>query len=303
MLSKYEEIRMMGRAGGDEGGAEVRAPRFYWTAAHSRTLRELAAQGRTAPEIAEAIGCRVALVRTRAVREGVKVKRSIVGRIIWTAELDKTLRQRYPTDTAAAIARDIGATERAVYMRASTLGLRKSSEWIAENCRNNWRRGALERARKSHFKKGQAPHNKGVPASEWMPDPGLSPETQFKPGEMPYNWVPVGTYRITTQGDLEQKISDDRTPGMSRRNWRPVRVLVWEAEHGPVPEGHVVRFKAGFASTDPDAIKPEHLECITRAENMKRNSFWENLPPDAARLVQLRGVLNRRINSLTRDGK
>lgn len=277
--------------------------RFLWTEAHSRAMRELARKGCTAPQIAEAIGCRVALVRTRAAREGVELKRAIAGRVIWTAELDNIMRQRYPTETAATIASDIGATERAVYMRASTLGLRKSQEWMAEASRLNWQRGVFDRARPAQFQPGQTPHNKGVPAAEWMPNPGLSPETQFKPGEMPYNWVPVGTYRITTQGDLEQKISDDRTPGMSRRNWRPVRVLVWEAEHGPVPEGHVVRFKAGFASTDPDAIKPEHLECITRAENMKRNSFWENLPPDAARLVQLRGALNRRINSLTRDGK
>lgn len=277
--------------------------RFLWTEAHSRAMRELSRKGCTAPQIAEAIGCRVALVRTRAAREGVELKRAIAGRVIWTAELDNIMRQRYPTETAATIASDIGASERAVYMRANTLGLRKTRAWMAEASRLNWQRGVFDRARPAQFQPGQTPHNKGVPAAEWMPNPGLSPETQFKPGDMPYNWVPVGTYRITTQGDLEQKISDDRTPGMSRRNWRPVRVLVWEAEHGPVPEGHVVRFKAGFASTDPDAIKPEHLECITRAENMKRNSFWENLPPDAARLVQLRGVLNRRINSLTRDGK
>ncbi|MEN1942689.1 HNH endonuclease signature motif containing protein [Luteimonas sp. MJ293] len=90
---------------------------------------------------------------------------------------------------------------------------------------------------------------------------------------------------------------------MGRRNWRPVRVLVWEAAHGPVPEGHVVRFKDGCASTNPDEITADKLECITRAENMKRNSYWETLPPDAARLVQLRSALNRRINTLTRDDK
>lgn len=276
--------------------------RFIWTEAHTRTLARLAAEGKTPPEIAAALGCKQRLVRVRAARHGIEVKRAIGKKFNWTPEADAELRARYESETAADIARDFGCTERALYMRAHALGLRKSSEWARECTRRRWAQGRHEGSRRSHFRKGQAPVNKGRPQKEWMPAASRRrcAATQFRPGEMPYNWVPVGSYRVTTQGDVERKVADDRTPGMSRRNWRPVRVLVWEAAHGPVPRGHVVRFKDGKATTDPDAIKPEHLECITRAENMRRNSYHTHLPPDVARLVQLRGALTRKINNRTR---
>lgn len=278
----------------------MRQRRFLWTDAHTRRLREAAKQGVTAGELAEEFGCATSVVRTRAQRHGVKLKRAIGKPFGWTPEREAELARRYETQSAAEIAEAMGCTVGAVYNRAWSLGLKKTSEWARECTRRRWADGRHKNSRRAHFRPGHVPHNKGVPQSEWM-DPGRSVETRFKPGEMPYNWVPIGSYRVTTAGDVEQKVTDDRTPGKSRNNWRPVRVLVWEAEHGPVPKGYVVRFKDGCATTDPDAIKVEHLECISRAENMKRNSFWENLPPDAARLVQLRGALNRRINKLERE--
>lgn len=273
--------------------------RRVWTATDTARLRRLAAKGLTPPEIAEAMGCSQNLVRDRAQRHGVALKRAIAKKFKWTPEADAILRARYESETAAAIARDFGCTERALYMRAHGLGLRKSSEWARECTRRRWAEGRHENSR-AGLAKGRG-WNKGLPQSEWIRNPEAVQATQFRPGEMPYNWVPVGSYRVTSGGDLEQKVADDRTPGMSRRNWRPVRVLVWEAAHGPVPRGHVVRFKDGKATTDPDAIRLEHLECITRAENMRRNSYHTHLPPDVARLVQLRGALTRKINRKTKE--
>ncbi|NLA67198.1 MAG: HNH endonuclease [Gammaproteobacteria bacterium] len=271
--------------------------RFLWTDAHTRALQRLAAKGLAAPEIAARIGCDPKLVRVRAIRHGVTLRRAIARKFAWTPEAEAELSRRYESETAAAIAADIGCTEHALYMKAHALGLRKSSDWARECTRRRWAEGRHENSR-AGLAKGRG-WNTGLPQSEWMA-PQAAAATQFRPGEMPYNWVPVGSYRVTTAGDLEQKVADDRTPGMSRRNWKPVRVLVWEAAHGPVPKGHVVRFRDGKATTELAAITPDILECITRAENMKRNSFWENLPPDVARLVQLRGALNRKINNRTR---
>lgn len=277
----------------------MRQRRFLWTDAHTRRLREAAKQGRTAGELAAEFGCATSVVRTRAQRHGVKLKRAIGKPFGWTPEREAELARRYETQSAAEIAEAMGCTVGAVYNRAWSLGLKKTSEWARECTRRRWADGRHKNSL-AGLEKGRG-WNKGLPQSEWIRDPSKVAATQFKPGEMPYNWVPIGSYRVTTAGDVEQKVADDRTPGKSRRNWRPVRVLVWEAEHGPVPKGHVVRFRDGCATTDPDAIKVEHLECISRAENMRRNSFWENLPPDAARLVQLRGALNRRINNLERE--
>lgn len=275
--------------------------RFLWTPTDTRRLSRLAAKGMAAPEIATVIGCDSKLIRDRARRHGVKLRRAIANKFAWTAEADAELRRRYESETAKEIANDLGCSERALYMRAQSLGLRKDSEWARECTRRRWAQGRHENSL-AGLEKGRG-WNKGMPQAEWIRDPSKVAATQFKPGQMPYNWVPVGSYRVTTQGDVEQKVADDRTPGMSRRNWKPVRVLVWEAAHGPVPRGHVVRFRDGKATTDPAAIKVEDLECLTRAENMRRNSFWENLPPDVARLVQLRGALNRKINNRTRGEK
>lgn len=270
--------------------------RFLWTPADTKRMARLAADGMTAPEIAAAIGCDSKLIRDRARRHGVKLRRAIANKFAWTPEADDELRRRYESETAKEIADDLGCTERALYMRAHALGLRKDSEWARECTRRRWAQGRHENSL-AGLAKGRA-WNKGLRGVV-----GVQPEcqaTQFKPGQMPYNWVPVGSYRVTSGGDVEQKVADDRTPGMSRRNWRPVRVLVWEERHGPVPKGHVVRFRPGHATTDPDSIKPEHLECVSRAENMRRNSYHTHLPPEVARLVQLRGALNRKINNRLR---
>ena len=276
--------------------------RFLWTPADTRRLRTLAAKGHTAPEIAAAIGCEPKLVRVRARREGLALKRAIAGKFAWTPTLDAELLRRYETEPAVDIARDFGCTQSALYQRAYKLGVKKTSDWARECTRKRWAQGRHENSRRAQFRPGQTPRNKGVPQTEWMPPESRErvAATQFRPGAMPYNWVPVGSYRVTSGGDLEQKVADDRTPGMSRRNWKPVRVLVWEAVNGPVPLGQVVRFRPGHATTDPDAIRPEHLECVTRAENMRRNSYHTHLPPEVARLVQLRGALNRKINNRMR---
>jgi hypothetical protein len=38
------------------------------------------------------------------------------------------------------------------------------------------------------------------------------------------------------------------------------------------------------------------LELISRAENMRRNSYHTRYPKEVAQLIQLRGALNRQIN-------
>ncbi|WP_281916218.1 HNH endonuclease signature motif containing protein [Caldimonas thermodepolymerans] len=272
--------------------------RHRWTPADTRRLRTLAAKGHTAPEIAAAIGCDPKLVRVRARREGLTLKRAIADKFPWTPELDAELLRRYETEAAVDIARDFGCTQSALYQRAYKLGAKKTSDWARECTRKRWAQGRYENSR-AGLAKGRG-WNKGLPQSEWIRNPEAVQATQFRPGAMPYNWVPVGSYRVTTTGDVERKVADDRTPGMSRRNWKPVRVLVWEAAHGPVPPGHVVRFKDGRKRLDPDEITVDLLECITRAENMRRNSYHTHLPPDVARLVQLRGALNRKINNRLR---
>lgn len=137
--------------------------------------------------------------------------------------------------------------------------------------------------RTGRYEPGHRPHNKG--AKGWLAG-GDSTKTQFKPGSRGSKWVPIGSERVTRDGTRQRKIADTN---YAPRNWRSVHELAWEAHHGPIPRGHIVVCGAG----DPEDV--DNLECITRAENMRRNSI-HNLPDELADVIRIRGVLNRRIN-------
>ncbi len=218
----------------------------------------------------------------------------------WTKEMEAELARMYETRSAKECAQALGVGVSSIHNRVHLLGLRKSSEWISERTRQRWSEGRHENSRRAHFRKGDAPVNKGVPQAEWMPAASRRrcARTQFKPGELQgaarQNYVPIGAFRVTRDGQLQRKVTDDPTVYPARR-WVAVARLVWEAANGQVPSGHVVRFRDGKARLREEEITLDTLECITRAENMRRNSY-HNYPQPIPQLIQLRGALQRQIN-------
>lgn len=197
----------------------------------------------------------------------------------WTDAEDATLRTLYEQLSAGAIAEILGRTKASVKMRINTLGITKSDN-----------RGC--------FLKGNAPWNKGL---HYMPG-GRCIDTQFKKGRPAHesrNYVPIGTLRISKDGYLERKTTDDPSIYPARR-WSFVHRLVWIEANGPVPAGHLIVFKKGMRTNTLDEITPDRLECISLAENMRRNTF-HNYGPEVAKAVQLRGAITRQINK--REGK
>ena len=91
-------------------------------------------------------------------------------------------------------------------------------------------------------------------------------------------------------------------PGNNSKRWRAVHELVWVAAHGPVPVKHIVVFKPGMCSNVLEEITVDRVECISLAENMRRNTI-HNLPPEIKQVVQLRGVLTRAINKREKHEK
>lgn len=204
----------------------------------------------------------------------------------WTdLEIDVLCRE-FADSRTDALAVLLGRTYRAVASEAKKLGLKKSAAFLASPAagRLNGSTGLMRR-----FLPGQTPWNKG----KTFATRGRSAQTQFKPGLAPKNTLPLGSYRISPDGYLEQKISE--LPGPPNLRWKSVHRLVWESAHGPVEPGHVVVFRPGRRSTRLDDITPDALETVTRAQLMARNTV-HNLPPELAQLVQLRGVLARKIN-------
>ena len=222
--------------------------------------------------------------------------------IAWTSAEDAELTRRYPNETAKAIAASIGRGERAVYMRAKSLGLSKPAGWAAECTRQRWAEGRHENSRAKQFRKGSQPFNKGRPMREWNPNLEACKATQFKKGRAASearNYRPIGSLRVSVYGLLERKVTDDQSVYPARR-WVPVSRLVWESANGQIPPGHVVRFRDGMATTVESEITIDRLELVSRRENMLRNSRHTNYPPEVNQLMQLMGALNRKINNRSR---
>jgi len=89
---------------------------------------------------------------------------------------------------------------------------------------------------------------------------------------------------MSRDGYLERKVSDDRSIQPARR-WVAAHRLVWEAAHGPVPAGHIVRFKPGMHTTVAEQITVDRLELYSRAANMAQNSI-HNYPVPVKSLIR-----------------
>lgn len=271
--------------------------RFNWTPEHSRILHRMAADGATSQDVADAVGCTTKLAYLRSKREGVTLKRVISPKFVWTPELEAVLVARYESEPAIDIAHDVGCSLSALYQRAYKLGCRKTTEFAREITRRRWAEGRHDASLEA-LEKGRG-WNKGIKGST-----GTRPacrKNHFRQGQMPYNHAPIGSLRIAG-GHLQRKVGDF-PKGQTRRNWAPVHRLVWEAAHGQVPAGHVVRFREGRHTTVEAEITPDRLECVTRRENMQRNSRHNRYPPELNQLIQLRGCMNRKINSRAREAQ
>ncbi len=64
----------------------------------------------------------------------------------------------------------------------------------------------------------------------------FSPTTEFKKGQRGVTWVPVGTEKIRTQRGVKRVWVKVGEPHI----WRLRAVVVWEREHGPIPNGMIV---------------------------------------------------------------
>jgi hypothetical protein len=205
----------------------------------------------------------------------------------WTDEEVARLRAMYPHHKTADIAPAFGRSERQVYQKANGLGLKKTAEYLAspEACR--LRRGD-DTGAAFRFQKGGTSWNKGMKGLQIGGE-----ETQFAPGQLPHNTLEIGSLRVSKDGTLQRKISNSK--GSSSARWRGVHELIWVEANGAMPPKHIVVFKPGMRTTELDEITLDRVECISLAENMRRNTV-HNLPKELAQLVLLRGALNRQIN-------
>jgi hypothetical protein len=208
----------------------------------------------------------------------------------WTEERLDMLRDLYANYSTDDLAFLMGLRTSQVWAKANSLGLKKSAKYLASAAACALLRpGAGGHAYR--FEKGHASWNKGVKGVAGVQEACRA--TQFKAGQSPANTLPIGSTKFDKSGVLLQKVSND--PGNNSKRWRAVHELVWVRANGPVPAKHIVVFKPGMRSAVLEEITIDRVECISLAENMKRNTR-HNLPPELNEVVQLRSVLTRQIN-------
>ena len=90
------------------------------------------------------------------------------------------------------------------------------------------------------FKKGNVAHNKDKKQIEYMSQEAIerTKKTRFKKGNKPKNYRPVGSERITKDGYIEVKVADPN-------KWETKNKIIYKQYFGDIPKGHKVIYADG----------------------------------------------------------
>lgn len=213
----------------------------------------------------------------------------------WPPEDIAWLEREYANSHTPTLAAQMGRSVTSVYQMADRCGIKKSPEYLASPLagRTDGKRGGSTR-----FQRGHETWNKGIKGVCGTHE--NCRRSQFAKGHKPVTTLPVGSYRLNSEGHLQQKTGT--TSGPSSRRWRSVAELVWCKANGPLPTGHIVIFRPGMFTNQLEEITLDRVECISRAENARRNHPRAK-NPELGRLVQLKGAITRQVNRIAREAR
>lgn len=219
----------------------------------------------SAQEISEIAGISQAMVYYYARKLGLsKSKEWIVERAskprVVTDEKRRYILEHYADTPIDEIIRATGLKKASIYGTARKLGIRRSEEHIKETRRMLGKTLSQSPASiRTRFSKGSIPVNKGRAMSEETRR--KVSRTFFKKGNTPHNACKVGDMIVTSDGYAKIKIADNK--------WRFRSVLVWEAAHGAVPEGHIICHMDGDKLNDDLS----NLRLLNKREHLLKNRF------------------------------
>ena len=206
----------------------------------------------------------------------------------WTQQEIDTLTRMYPNHYAREIADILGRGISSIHCKASSLGLESSLEKIQ---RVGYETSKSPASMATRFQKGSVPLNKGKKVSPEVYSK-IQP-TMFKKGQTPVNHRDVGSERVNVYGYIEIKVAEPN-------RWRLKHRVIWEQVNGAIPKGYNVQFK----NHNRQDCRIENLYLISKAEQMaKENSFWAKYPKEIQEIIHLKGVVNRAIHKVEKNGK
>lgn len=202
----------------------------------------------------------------------------------FTVKEDRFLMDNYLNIPAKRMSKMLGRSESSARQRMKLLGIIVPAETIKKF------------KEESRFGKGKPSFNAGKKQSEYMSADAIerSKKSRFKSCHLPHN----------TRNDFEISIREDKRGvkykfiRIALSKWIPLHRHNWIIVNGQIKRGLKLIFKDG----DTMNCSLENLELLTAAELMKRNTY-HNYPQPIPKLIQLRGALNRRINTCIKKHK
>jgi hypothetical protein len=196
--------------------------------------------------------------------------------------INDIIRERFPNERTQDLANELGLTYSQVANRAHSMGLKKSEEFKQSD--KSGRHNLIEGGKKSRFKPGHTPFNKGIKMSSDVYD--KVKHSMFKKGHRPHNWKADGS--IVERNDktgrlyLYYKVKDS--------HWILYHNKIWMDHHGPIPSKHIISFKDGNTLN----CDISNLEMFSMAENARRNTI-HRFPDDVKEVIRLKAKLTKKI--------
>jgi len=207
----------------------------------------------------------------------------------YTTNLIDEVIRRYPTEDTKVIAADLKIPVEVIYRIASRFQVKKTKEYL-DNWKLSGRGRMIEHGKAYRFTKGHKSWNKDKSPKDY-----ISPEnyakmesTQFKKGGLPPNTKHDGaiTLRHDKSGANYYYIR------LAKAKWIPLHVKIYQDAYGPIPKNHIIVFK----DRNTLNVTLDNLECITRKQNMQRNTL-HRLSPEIKQTIRVLTKLKKTIKN------
>ena len=203
---------------------------------------------------------------------------------MWTEEEMQAMVELYADTKTDDICKMLNRSRSAVYGMAEKLNLKKSAQYPKDHVHVM----GTEIGKETRFKKGQESWNKGRKMSSSVYEKAKG--TMFKKGQLPHNTLQDGIIRTRTDKNGTKR----PWIRVSLGKWVEMKNYVWQQQNGDIPKGYCIAVKDG----NPFNYSIDNLECISKQENMQRNTI-HNYPEEIKSTIRILTKLKKQ----TRDGE
>lgn len=221
---------------------------------------------------------------------------------LYTDEEEDFIRKHHETMTYKEIGEKLGRTHNSVSARARKLGLRKQDkekhiDWVGS--------GMLDRLRELY------PRTKNAVIAEIL---GVSKqqvvstalyygikkakdyvhEGRYRTGIPSANTLPIGTVRMHGSRVLIKVTDNKENP---KHDWVSYQYYLWVGAGNRQPkDNEVLRIKPQYVGLHHSKWTVEHIECVTMAEHLERNSI-NRYPKELNSAIRILARINREIEN------